>query len=101
MTDATIADVFEPYLRNGYRPDGYTNWEAAFQKTREANTEGTLADLVVFITDGDPSARNNPPHSPITNLTPGDVSAMRGAATEADLVKGQGSHVLALASARR
>ena len=96
VTDATIADVFEPYLRNGYRPDGYTNWEAAFQKTREANTEGTLADLVVFITDGDPSARNNPPHSPIANLTPGDVSAMRGAATEADLVKGQGSHVLAL-----
>jgi uncharacterized repeat protein (TIGR01451 family) len=96
VTDATIADVFEPYLRNGYRPDGYTNWEAAFQKTREANTEGTLADLVVFITDGDPSARNNPPHSPIANLTPGDVSAMRGATAEADLVKEQGSHILAL-----
>ncbi len=101
VTDEAIANRFEPYLRNVYRPSGYTNWEAAFQKVRQANTEGTHADLVVFITDGDPTARNNPPHSPITNLTDGDVDAMRGAATEADLVKDpggqeQGSHILAL-----
>ena len=56
VTADTIANKFEPYLVNGYKPGGYTNWEAAFAKVREANTQGTLADLVVFITDGDPTA---------------------------------------------
>ena len=56
VTADTIANTFEPYLVNGYKPGGYTNWEAAFAKVREANTQGTLADLVVFITDGDPTA---------------------------------------------
>jgi hypothetical protein len=58
VTAASIAGTFEPYLATRYRPSGYTNWEAAFQKVREANTQGPLADLVVFITDGDPTARN-------------------------------------------
>jgi uncharacterized repeat protein (TIGR01451 family) len=96
VTPDTITSTFDPYLANGYNPGGYTNWEAAFQKVREANTQGPLADLVVFITDGDPTAHNNPPGNPVTGLTDGDVTAMRPAAQEADLVKGQGSHVFAL-----
>jgi uncharacterized repeat protein (TIGR01451 family) len=96
VTADTIASTFEPYLRTGYNPNGWTNWEAAFQKVRQANAAKPLADLVVFMTDGDPTARNDPPRNPITNLPEGDVNAMRGAAAEADLVKGQGSHVLAL-----
>ncbi|HEY7044531.1 MAG TPA: vWA domain-containing protein, partial [Nocardioidaceae bacterium] len=95
VTSDSIADIFDPYLKTGYKPSGWTNWEAAFQTVHQAN-KSTLADLVVFITDGDPTARNNPGHSPVTNLTEGDVTAMRAAATEADLVKGDGSHVLAM-----
>ena len=72
--------VFEPYLKNGYKPSGWTNWEAAFQKVREANWprgRPVPADLVVFITDGDPTARNNPPGAPVTGLVEGEAEALR------------------------
>jgi uncharacterized repeat protein (TIGR01451 family) len=95
VTPDTITNTFNPYLKDGYKPGGYTNWDAAMQKVREANTQGTLADLVVFITDGDPTAHNTASGAK-TGLPDGDVTAMRPAAAEADLVKGQGSHVLAL-----
>ena len=96
VTPESIAEVFDPYLANGYRPSGWTNWEAAFQQVRTANTQGTLADLVVFMTDGDPTARNTNSGGTVTNLTEGDVEALRRAAEQADLVKGQGSHVFAM-----
>ena len=96
VTAASIANTFEPYLKNDYNPSGWTNWEDAFQKVAAANKAGPVADLVVFITDGDPTARNNPPGNPITGLTEGDVTAMRPAAAEADFVKEQGSHVFAV-----
>src|SRR5262245_29024226 len=31
VTDATIASTFGPYIANGYRPNGSTNWEDAFR----------------------------------------------------------------------
>jgi uncharacterized repeat protein (TIGR01451 family) len=96
VTTESIANTFEPYLRTGYNPNGWTNWEAAFEQVNVANTQGIVADLVVFVTDGDPTARNNPPGAPITGLTEGAVAAMRPAAHQADIVKVQGSHVLAL-----
>ena len=37
VTQTSIDTTFNPYLANGYNPNGYTNWEAAFQKVREAN----------------------------------------------------------------
>lgn len=96
VTSDSIEDVFNPYLENGYDPSGWTNWEAAFQQVRSANTQGTLADLVVFMTDGDPTARNTNSGGTVSGLVEGDVEAMRRAAEQADLVKGQGSHVFAL-----
>jgi len=102
VTPETMASTFNPYLANGYKPNGYTNWEAAFQKVHEANhqvtaanPQPTLADLVVFITDGDPTARNTA-SGVQTGLTEGDVTAMRPAEEEADLVKEDGSHVFAM-----
>jgi uncharacterized repeat protein (TIGR01451 family) len=96
VTAATIASTFNPYLDTGYRPNGWTNWEAAFEKVRQSNDVGLKADLVVFITDGDPTAHNRAGSTPVTGLTEGDVTAMRPAAAQADLVKGQGSHIFAL-----
>jgi uncharacterized repeat protein (TIGR01451 family) len=95
VTADSIASVFEPYLVNQYKPAGWTNWEDAFTTVRGANAAGTNADLVVFITDGDPTARNTL-NGPQTNLPEGDVRARGPAAKEADLVKAQGSHVFAL-----
>ena len=98
VTENSIATVFDPYLKNGYKPSGWTNWEAAFQQVERANAVpgGTKADLVLFITDGDPTAYNRVGSSPVTGLTPGDAMALRRAAAAADIVKGQGSHVFAL-----
>jgi uncharacterized repeat protein (TIGR01451 family) len=94
VTDDSIKNVFNPYLDTGYSPNGWTNWEAAFQTVKEANTT-VRADLVVFITDGDPTARNTATGTQ-TNLPEGYVTAMRPAAEEADRVKMNGSHILAL-----
>ena len=97
VTPETMTSTFDPYLATGYSPSGFTNWEAAFQKVREANGEGILADLVVFITDGDPTAHNvGDTETPVTGLTEGAAEAMRRAAAQADIVKGQKSHVFAL-----
>jgi len=97
-TNATgsIGSTFEPYLKNEYKPSGYTNWEAAFHEVYEANGLGTRADLVVFITDGDPTAYSGPPGNPTIGLTEGDIVALGNAQAEADNVKRQKSHVFAL-----
>ena len=65
----TIGHYFEPYLKNDYNPDGWTNWEDAFKQVAFANADDPdlpapddpVADLVVFMTDGDPTARNLDP----------------------------------------
>ena len=97
VTQDSITKVFVPYLKNGYAPNGWTNWEAAFQVVKQANATrgGTKADMVFFITDGDPTAHNTATGT-VTGLTEGDATALRRAAAEADLVKAQGSHVLAM-----
>ena len=41
VTPESITGTFNPYIDNangnGYNPNGWTNWEAAFQKVDEAN----------------------------------------------------------------
>lgn len=44
VTPGSIATVFEPYLVDGYAPNGWTNWEAAFDTVHEANAQGTRAE---------------------------------------------------------
>ena len=64
-------------------------------KQANAVPHGTKADMVFFITDGDPTAHNTPTGT-VTGLPEGDATALRRAAAEADIVKAQGSHVLAM-----
>jgi hypothetical protein len=109
VTGASLAGVFDPYIdatggpgQPRYDPGAYpgnerwTNWDDAFEKVHEANHAGPVADLVVFITDGDPTAYDRDNGTPVVGLVDGDVEAMRRAATEADSVKAQGSHVFAV-----
>ncbi|MGH3337745.1 MAG: VWA domain-containing protein, partial [Propionibacteriaceae bacterium] len=100
VTADSITNTFVPYIDNtngdGYNPNGWTNWEAAFQKVDEANGQGTLADLVVFMTDGDPTAKNKDGGGTTTGLTEGDVGALRRAQIESNDVKDDGSHVFML-----
>jgi uncharacterized repeat protein (TIGR01451 family) len=100
VTPESIAATFNPYIDNtngnGYNPSGWTNWEAAFQQVGAANGSGTKADLVVFMTDGDPTAKNKDGGGTITGLTEGDVDALRRAEAESNDVKGQNSHIFML-----
>ena len=79
----------------GYNPSGWTNWEAAFQKVDEANGS-KKADLVVFMTDGDPTAMNKNGGGVTEGLTEGDVEALQRAQFESNDVKSDGSHVFML-----
>jgi uncharacterized repeat protein (TIGR01451 family) len=111
VNGSTINDVFTPYIDNT-RPGGYnpnrpaetaaTNWEAAFEKVREANESAASglpgarhADLVVYITDGDPNTFNNASGGTTTGKD-GSIDSMVPAAAAAGRVKLQGSHVFVI-----
>ena len=99
VTPESITGTFNPYIDNtngnGYNPNGWTNWEAAFQKVDEANGS-KKADLVVFMTDGDPTAMNKNGGGVTEGLTEGDVEALQRAQFESNDVKSDGSHVFML-----
>ena len=99
VTPESITGTFNPYIDNtngnGYNPNGWTNWEAAFQKVDEANGS-KKADLVVFMTDGDPTAMNKDGGGVTEGLTEGDVEALQRAQFESNDVKSDGSHVFML-----
>ena len=88
VTTANIDGVFDKYL-DSYNANGVTNWEDAFKRAVEANAKsgGPVADLVMFITDGDPNTVNKAGGG-TERLTPdGNVEVMRRSVTQADLVK--------------
>jgi uncharacterized repeat protein (TIGR01451 family) len=103
VNQTTINDVFTPYLNNAPGTGGYnpgpstaaTNWQAGFDKVRESNETSRHADLVVFVTDGDPNTYTNDSGGTTTG-SDGNVDAMIPAASAADRVKAQGSHVFVI-----
>lgn len=117
VTDQTIADTFEPYIATGYAPPAigsgtqYTNWEDAFRVARHLlpRPRADVPHLVLFITDGDPTAvvrqdRVTPEQYrmkvPLTasevQSGTGSDAALAPAIPNANAVKAQGSHVLAV-----
>jgi uncharacterized repeat protein (TIGR01451 family) len=111
VNPTTISQDFNAYLENGYKPAGTTNWEDALERVKDANGEALggsttqrHADLVVFITDGDPNTYNV--GGGTRYLSDGHIEVMIPAVTAADAVKSQGSHMFvvgvgsALASAQ-
>ena len=99
----TLATQFQPYFNGTAAPpaDVYalptqtgplTNWEAALAEVASLNTGPSgFAPLVVFITDGDPTTTNAAGGAQIPSGT-----AVLPAITQANIVKGQGSHILAV-----
>jgi hypothetical protein len=76
-------------------PHQGTNWQDAFENVRTLNT-GRVANLVVFVTDGDPNTINSGATGSTTSTPDGNVAVMTPAAAAADVVKGQGSRVFAI-----
>ena len=101
----TLATTFQPYF-NGtaaapadvYNSPSqlgpWTNWQDAFEEVQALNAASGVAPLVVFITDGDPTAINLANGGVQTNVAP--ATALTPAVTAADAVKTQGSHILAV-----
>ena len=100
----TLATTFQPYFNgtavapadvyNSPSQTGqWTNWQDALEEVKLLNTASGVAPLVVFITDGDPTATGlTAPFS--TNVA--NATALAAAIPQADAVKAQGSHILAV-----
>ncbi len=79
-------------------PNGSTNWEAAF---KEASATASItsdprkpADAIIIITDGNPTNYGYPePHGDGAEVDPIDVE---GGVSGANVVKGEGTHVIAV-----
>jgi len=98
----TLATTFNPYFDGTAAGDEYdapsqlgqwTNWEDALKKVKELNSQSGVAPLVVFVTDGDPTAINTA-SGVQTNVA--NNTALAPAVVQADAVKAQGSHILAV-----
>jgi uncharacterized repeat protein (TIGR01451 family) len=113
VTAANITNTFDPYLyddpdsspsNNYYDPedysctspqDCYTNWEAALKEVGSINTSSSVAPLVVFFTDGNPTAHLDNSGDPVIDGTSSSqiANALAEAIPEANAVKAQGSHI--------
>ena len=88
-TASSPADVYDSPSQTGQ----WTNWEDALQEVKLLNTASGVAPLVVFITDGDPTATGTA--APFaTNVA--NATALTPAVVQANAVKAQGSHILAV-----
>ncbi len=111
VTNATRASVFDPYIANDYQPNGSTNWEDGLRMGRYflPRPSAQQSHMTVFITDGDPneviknsvSANDYQTKVPLSSLqvqSQNDNNQAKDAAVpNANAIKGQGSHILAIA----
>ena len=88
-TASSPADVYDSPSQTGQ----WTNWEDALQEVTNVNTASGVAPLVVFITDGDPTATGT--SAPFTTNV-ASATALTPAIVQANAVKAQGSHILAV-----
>lgn len=75
----------------------YTNWEDAFEEVQSINTSLGLAQLVIFFTDGQPTAYNNSWGSVTVGTGAAAVAqALAEATAAANNVQIQGSHIFVI-----
>src|SRR3954453_15066119 len=111
VTGARRAGLFGPYIASGYRPSGSTNWEDGLRMGRYflPRPSAKQSHLTVFITDGDPTEaikdtvsesdyQTTVPLGPLQVQELLDSNRAKDAAVpNANAIKGQGSHILAIA----
>ena len=90
VTDSYVNGPFTTYVNQTYNPSGWTNWQDALG---EAIALSPKPDLVVFLTDGDPTARNTASGTE-TNFPNGSYDAMNPAFLNANSLKQKGVHIL-------
>jgi len=86
----------EDYLSN--TSTAFTNWDDALKMVQTINTNDALAPLVLFFTDGKPTAYNNANGTVTTGTSTSTVAeALSRATASANTVKAQGSHIFVVA----
>ncbi len=94
------ADRYDPedYSCTGGTPQCFTNWEAAFLLVQTINNTDGLAQLIIFFTDGQPTAYINQ-QGTVTQGTDNttQTQALNEAIVAANGVKTQGSHIFVVA----
>jgi uncharacterized repeat protein (TIGR01451 family) len=107
ITSANLSGVFNPYVDAVAVGDIYdspsqmgpaTNWDDALDEASSINAGSGVAPLVLFLTDGDPTAYNldqsgEPGGVAVTGVT---TQAVLRAVSEADEIRAQGSHLVAV-----
>ena len=84
----------ETYSPGSYSsPNYYTNWQDAFTKVSALPQR---PDLVVFLTDGDPTARSTGATTFETGFPEGSYLTLQPAFAGANALKNAGAHVLAM-----
>lgn len=111
ITDSTKPDL-DSYVDNDYDPDGSTNWEDALRMgipNHAERPDPVVPHLTVLITDGDPNRvirewrvtedeyANKVPLSSNEVTRSSKNAAADAAVPNANLIKAQGSHILAIA----
>ncbi|MDX1469247.1 MAG: hypothetical protein R3258_07890 [Acidimicrobiia bacterium] len=96
--NATAAgEVYDPPSTSG--PS--TNWDDALDEATQINASSGVAPVVLFLTDGDPTAYNlDQPGDPLfgtVNVSGTTPTAVNRAIEEATELKGQGSHLIGIA----
>jgi uncharacterized repeat protein (TIGR01451 family) len=102
-----MTSIFNPYvdatsLGNVYdspsQLGAFTNWDDALNEVTQINAAGPVAPIVLFLTDGDPTAYNldqsGEPGGVFTNGV--TAEAVLRAQQEADQIRAQGSHLIAV-----
>ena len=103
---ANLALTFSPYLNATSPGDiydapsqlgAYTNWDDALDEVTQINSS-EVAALVLFLTDGDPTAYNLDKTGEAGGVHINGVSAegLNRAIEEADEIRSQGSHLIAV-----
>jgi uncharacterized repeat protein (TIGR01451 family) len=109
IDDATSQD-FNSYINNQYNPNDRTNWEDALRVARymAPRPDPLVPHLVVFITDGDPTAvvdnhdvtsteyQTKVPLSENETTSASGSSGVNPAIPNANFLKSEGSHILAI-----
>jgi uncharacterized repeat protein (TIGR01451 family) len=107
ITAANVAGIFDPYVDatavgDVYNPPSqlgaFTNWDDALDEVSQINAASGTAPLVLFLTDGDPTAYNLDQAGEPGGVSVGGVSTegLLRAVVEADEVRGQGSRIIAI-----
>ena len=106
ITAASNSALFLPYIYGTSGGDVYdspsqtgpwTNWDDALDEVSLLNGEFPPAPLVLFITDGDPTAYNRDHDGEDGGITlASGTETLARAVAEADEVKGQGSHIVTI-----